>query len=440
MTASTLLFVLIGHRTSLRERLLLREALGVTAVGEVLRLASRILLMTAVIEAAGVCYFFVRFLAEQPPGPALWRALFHSVSAFNNAGFDLAGGFQNLTTYRGDAAFLLGTSALIIAGGFSFTFFADTLRVRSFRRLTLDSKLVLVTNVGLLVVGALLFWLIEHGNPRTLGGETLAGQALDAFFLSVSARTAGFNTLDLGWLTEQSLFFMMALMFVGTASGSTGGGIKINTFAVLALAVRATVFGRRRVEAFGREIPDRADLSGPRRDVPRGDRRFCRGAPSHHQRERLLPAAVLRGDLGFRDGGALGRGHADAVDLRPTGDHPHDVPRPGRPADVRPRAGSARATGGLSLPDRGGEDRLSLLRYPCRQPRSGDRRPSSPPLRHWRMVGQRPRRAHSTHRHTTPDARVTWCACPRPCLPGQADPVGAGLWHYSRAERPRPDR
>lgn len=254
MTASTLIFTLLGRRATLRERLLLREALGAGALGEVTRLAWNIVVMTFAVELTGLLIFFIRFTRDAPLPTAIWWSAFHSISAFNNAGFDVLGEFRSLTPYNQDAYLLVSTSVLVILGGLGYAFIADLHRARSFDSLTLNGKLVLLGTVALIVVGTGLFFLTER-RTQTLASLSLPEQVLNSFFLSVSARTAGFSSVDLVALQEQSLFLMAALMFIGGAAGSTAGGIKVNTFALLVLVVLSAIRGKARTEAYGREVP-----------------------------------------------------------------------------------------------------------------------------------------------------------------------------------------
>ena len=255
MTASTSVFLAIGRRTSLRSRLLLRETLGTGELGDVTRLVRNVALFTLAVESLGFVLLFARFVQTAPLETALWWSLFHSVSAFNQAGFDLVGGFQSLIPFRNETYLLLVMSGLIIVGGLSFSLFAEARRSRSFDRMSLNSKLVLVTSAALLAIGALVLLLTELRDPRGVDQIGAGTQLLDAFFLSTSSRSAGFSVVNLGLLREQSLFFLMALMFIGGASGSTAGGIKVNTFSLLLMAVLSAISGRTRTEAFGREIP-----------------------------------------------------------------------------------------------------------------------------------------------------------------------------------------
>jgi trk system potassium uptake protein TrkH len=255
MTSSTMLLLLIGRRFSLRERIWLKESHGVSPLGGILRLTRRVLMVTAIIEGISATILFLRFLREYPWDWALWMGVFHAVSAFNNAGFDVIGGFRSLTIYNRDPVVVLDIAFTIILGGLSFTAIIDTVRVRRFRSLLLDTKVVLVTTGGLLVCGTLGLLAMEYANPNTLGPMDLPSKLLNAFFSAVTPRTAGFNTIDVGKMTEQGLLLTIALMFIGAASGSTGGGIKVNTFAVLTAAVVSSIRGRAAATAFGRELP-----------------------------------------------------------------------------------------------------------------------------------------------------------------------------------------
>jgi trk system potassium uptake protein TrkH len=169
MTSSTLLLLLIGRRVSLRERLLLREALGSGGPGSVLALARRVFVFTVIAEVLGILVLTTRFLADLDPPRALWWGVFHAVSAFNNAGFDLVGDYRSLIPYNHDPAILLTILALLTLGAISYTTVEDVVRQRRFARLTLDSKLVLVVMASLLVGGTLVLLFTERRNVETLG-------------------------------------------------------------------------------------------------------------------------------------------------------------------------------------------------------------------------------------------------------------------------------
>ncbi len=255
MTSSTILLLLIGRRLTLRERILLREAHGVATLGGILRLTIQVVQVTAIIETAAALILSLRFAQEFPPDWALWMGVFHAVSAFNNAGFDLIGGFRSLTVYNQDPVVLLTIALSIILGGISFTVILDVAREREFRSLLLDTKMVLVTVAFLLVGGTLLLLAVEYENPYTLGPMELPSKLLNAFFGAVTPRTAGYNSIAVGQMTQEALFLTIALMYIGAASGSTGGGIKVNTFAVLTAAVISSIRGRGSATAFKKELP-----------------------------------------------------------------------------------------------------------------------------------------------------------------------------------------
>jgi trk system potassium uptake protein TrkH len=256
-TSATLLLALaIGRRTGLRDRLAVREATGTQELGDVLPALRRIALFTIVVQALGAAVLFASRLAagEDPLGSAWW-GIFHAVAAFNNAGFDIVGGFRSLVPYNQDPVVLGTIAVLIVLGGLGFAIAADVGARRGWRRLAMETKLVLAATAVLLAAGTVFIAAAEWDNPATLGDLPPAARALNAAFLSVSARTAGFNSVDTGLLLPQSLFLVMALMFVGGASGSTAGGIKVNSLGVLAAAVLSVARGNPSAGAFGRRVP-----------------------------------------------------------------------------------------------------------------------------------------------------------------------------------------
>ena len=236
------LILAAGGRVGFKERLLVKDALNVDSVAGMVRLVKAVLLMTLCFEGAGVVLSFITFIQDYPFGQALWISIFHSVAAFNNSGFDILGGLRNLIPYQADVLLNLTTCGLIICGGIGFLVMLDVLRCRSFRKLTLHSKVVLTTTGVLLAVGTLLLKATE--DITWLG----------AFFHSVSARTAGFSTYPIGSFTNAGLFVLVILMFIGASPGSTGGGIKTTTFFALMQEAR-TVFSKRLPGAFHRTLP-----------------------------------------------------------------------------------------------------------------------------------------------------------------------------------------
>ncbi len=254
MTLATVGALLIGRRMGFRDLLVVREELASPdSPRNVLRLVGQVALITILVEAVGVVILTVRFAVAGHGVGSLGLGLFHSIAAFCNAGFDIFEG--GMATYAGDWTVNLTLIYLIIAGGLGFPVLVNLYYYRRVRRLTLQSKLVLITSAVLLVVGVLSVALLEWTNPRTLGGEPLGTKVLMSLFQGVSPRTAGFATVMYSEMHDPTLMVQMALMFIGTAPVSTGGGIKVTTVALLFLILLSQVRGHEDISAFGRRIP-----------------------------------------------------------------------------------------------------------------------------------------------------------------------------------------
>lgn len=237
----------IAHHTSGEEKFLLKEAIHVSSGKGIAGLVAGIVLYALIAEAAGTWFLFQRLSADQPQPVALWNGLFHSISAFNNAGFEILG----LVNYGGDSVVNLVLTGLVVLGGISFIAMVEIVQVRSFSRLGLDTKLVLTASAWLLGLGILAILWGEFSNPQSLGPLPFIQKLQAALFYSANARTAGLGTLDLGKFAVPTLLFTVFLMFVGGSSGSTAGGIKINTFGLLAAATRSAIRGDKEVELLG---------------------------------------------------------------------------------------------------------------------------------------------------------------------------------------------
>jgi trk system potassium uptake protein len=254
MTFATFFFFLLGKRISLKERLLLQESLNNISIEGIVRLARRILIFTAAIEMAGAVILSIRFAFDMPIGKAIYYGIFHSISNFNNAGFDLIGEYRSLTPYAEDPAVTLTVCALITLGGIGFIVMNELFEYRETRRLSIHTKVVLVTSLLLTVGGAILIFLFEYGNGKTLQPLSYTGKILASLFQSVTPRTAGANTLNIPDLTQSTLFLIIFLMFIGASPGSTGGGIKTTTFTTLLAAVWSQIKGKNDVVLFRRRI------------------------------------------------------------------------------------------------------------------------------------------------------------------------------------------
>ena len=255
VTASLPAALLVRRRVSLRQRALLQDSVGALQLGGVVRLARRALLVTALCEGLGAAVLALWFCPRYGLGQGLWMAGFHSISAFCNAGFDLLGTGASIPSVAGEPLLNLVFMALIICGGLGFLVWDDVLtHGRRFRRWRLHSKMAFTVTILLYAGGAVAFWLLE-ANHAFAGAGGFTG-AMMAAFQSVTARTAGFASVDQAALSQGSVLLMLVLMFVGAASGSTGGGVKVNTFAVLALGVRARIWRQDDVNVFRRRLDE----------------------------------------------------------------------------------------------------------------------------------------------------------------------------------------
>jgi len=252
MTSATLFSILVGRRIGLRERIILMEAYNLHTLGGVVRLTRNVVLLALAFQGIGALLLALRWIPEFGWWRGMYYSLFHAVSAFNNAGFDLMGGFRSLTRYVLDPYVNLVMGALVIAGGLGFIVLISLPR---FPKVNLHAKVVLMTSAALLGVGTLLILFLEGGNPLTLGRLPPWGKLLAAFFQSVTPRTAGFSTLDTAGLREPTLLALSVLMFIGASPGGTGGGIKTTTFTVLLAAIWTMIRGRQDVELYNRRIP-----------------------------------------------------------------------------------------------------------------------------------------------------------------------------------------
>ena len=250
MTMATLFAFFLKRKISLKERLILQEALNQSSMEGIVRLVRRVILYAVSIQLIGAILLSVRFLFDMSPGRAIYFGIFHAISFFNNAGFDIMGQYKSLTDYVGDPVVNIVTILLIVLGGLGFIVLSDLIDWKRTRRLTLHSKVVLSMTGFLIGFGALVILVFEYTNAGTMGPLSFGEKLLSAFMQSVSPRTAGVNSLDLASLRQATQFFIILLMFIGASPGSTGGGIKTTTFATLIGAVFAMMRGKDDVVMF----------------------------------------------------------------------------------------------------------------------------------------------------------------------------------------------
>ncbi len=255
MTMATLFALMLGKRINLRERLLIQEALNQLSMEGVVRLVKYVLVFTFAIEGIAALILTVRWSFDLGWQKALYFGVFHAVSSFNNAGFDLFGNFRSITGYVDDFTVNIVISGLIIVGGLGFTVLVDIYQRRNWRLFSLHTKIVLAMSGFLIISGALVIFALEYSNLKTLAPLSTGGKVLASYFQSVTPRTAGYNTLAIAELRSATQFFIVLLMFIGASPGSTGGGIKTSTFTSLIGAVWAMIRGHEDVEVFERRIP-----------------------------------------------------------------------------------------------------------------------------------------------------------------------------------------
>lgn len=257
MTLTTMIVLGMGKHIGLKERLLIQEALNQDGPAGVIELAKRMIKYTVVIELFfGTILALYGFFTTDWGFKAFYYGYWHAISAFCNGGFDLCGNFDSLTRFRDDVVVNVCIMLLITLGGIGFAVEGDILKKRCWKKLRLQSKVVLMGYLILSVGGGLLIWAFEFNNPATIGNLPDGDQLMASMFQSVTARTAGFNTLDIASLREDTLLFMMLLMFIGGAPASTAGGIKITTFAVVLMATVAMLRGKKDVVIYNRRISE----------------------------------------------------------------------------------------------------------------------------------------------------------------------------------------
>ncbi|MFI3313191.1 MAG: potassium transporter TrkG [Eubacteriales bacterium] len=265
MTAVSVFFFLLNRKIGLKQRLIMAQAFSLNEIDGVVSLVKNVLKGTLLMEGAGAAILTVRFMGEYDFWRALRWGIFHSISAFCNAGFDIFGYLEpgsSLILFAKDPVVNFTIMALIVVGGLGFYVWTDMKRAKKFKELSVYSKLVLSITVVLIFGGALVVALFEWNNPATIGHFTLWEKVMASLFQSVTCRTAGFATLNQAMLTEGSKAFSLLLMIIGGSSGSTAGGIKTVTFGLVALAILSYARGRSRLTVFHRTINNRQIQQG----------------------------------------------------------------------------------------------------------------------------------------------------------------------------------
>lgn len=234
MTFAILMFIMLGKKIGLQQRIFLQQSLNQTSIGGIIRLARIVLLFSIGVEVIAALLLCLAWIPQFGMIKGIYYSFFHSVSAFNNAGFSL---FSNSLMDFVHHPLVNGViSLLIIIGGLGFTFFIDIAHKRNFKKLTLHNRITLIGTIALILLGTGFIYFFESTNIETLGTMSTPQQLLTSYFQSVSLRTAGFNTIDFAHLNEATLILMCGFMFIGGGSGSTAGGIKITSFVTLVMS------------------------------------------------------------------------------------------------------------------------------------------------------------------------------------------------------------
>ena len=258
MSVASLVVFVLHRKVGLRQRMVMAQALSLDEMEGVVRLQKLVLFGSLSVQGIGAAVLFFRFLPEYGVPQALWWGVFHSVSAFCNAGFDIFGSVSvgaSVMPFNNDPVVCITLMSLIIVGGLGFFVWEEVARVRCFRKFSVYTKLVLLTSAVLVFGGALLIGFLEWNNPETLGAMDIPQKILNALFQSVTVRTAGFAAVDQAMLTDAGKGVSMLLMLIGGSSGSTAGGVKTVTMVVLLLFLWSRARGRCSVCVFRRTIP-----------------------------------------------------------------------------------------------------------------------------------------------------------------------------------------
>ena len=254
MSFAVLIFIMLGKKIGLKERLLIQQSLNQTSLGGIIKLIKSLFIYSFAIEMLAMLILAVKWVPEYGFARGVYYSLFHAVSAFNNAGFSIWP--DSLMRYEGDPLVNLVISFLFIVGGIGFTVLSDLWHKRSFKKLSLHSKLMIYGTFIINLSAMIFIFLLEYQNQKTLGMLPPAEKLWGAYFQAVTPRTAGFNTTDIGSLHESTITLLLLLMFVGAGSASTGGGIKLTTFLVILLSVITFLKGKKHISIAKKTLKD----------------------------------------------------------------------------------------------------------------------------------------------------------------------------------------
>ncbi|MBS4536278.1 TrkH family potassium uptake protein [Clostridium sp. D2Q-14] len=252
MTMATLVSLVIGKKITLKDRLIMQEELNQFTLSGLVKLTRYIIISTFVIEIIGAIFLSFKFIPIYGTGKGIWFSVFHAISAYCNAGFDIIG--NSMESFVTSSIVNFTISLLVIIGGLGYSVYIDVTNNRKFKSFLLHTKVVLVMTSVLLVLGAIVFFIVEYNNPETIGNLSFKSKIIASFFQSVVPRTAGFNSVSMAGTTNATAFLIIILMFIGGSPGSTAGGIKTTTMGVVILSIISVVRGNNDVTIFERRI------------------------------------------------------------------------------------------------------------------------------------------------------------------------------------------
>lgn len=254
MSITAFVAMLLGKKITLKDRLYIQESMNAFEIQGIAKMVKYVVKFTFSVELIGAVLLSFKFIPEYGLRKGIGFSLFHSISAFCNAGFDIIGDGNSMVSQSNSVLLLMVLSLLIIVGGLGFSVIIELWNYKKVKRLSVHSKIVLSITGGLIVVGAIFIFLLEYKNPETMANMTFIEKITNSVFTSVSPRTAGFNSVPLDKLTNASVLMTIFLMFIGGSPGSTAGGIKTTTFGMVALTLVNVIKGRQDTEVFGRRF------------------------------------------------------------------------------------------------------------------------------------------------------------------------------------------
>lgn len=258
MTSAVSIFFIFKRKIGMQQRNLIRASLNQDSSGGIIRLVRYLLFFSLSIELIGFILLSIKWIPEFGFSKGAFYSLFHTVAAFNNAGFSLWS--DSLSSYVGDPVVNLTITSMFVLGGIGFTVLLDVWNKKKFKTLTLHSKVMIVGTLVINIIAIISIFILEYSNPQTLGSLSFEDKAWSAYFQGLTPRTAGFNSIDISALTLPTMLLIVILMFIGAGSASTGSGIKLSTFIILLLTTITTLKGGEEVSLFGRRLKNSAVL------------------------------------------------------------------------------------------------------------------------------------------------------------------------------------